>query len=149
MSDGVTSQRPVNSIGRTVVITQLSQPRLDGSDGWIGRRNIGVIYALVIIIGLNVGVITRVVIIRIIIEGVVRIVIPWIKSVIESDPGVAVVDPPVIARIMGMMSIPIAVPILVMARVNVVRSSIQSALRNSARLAGRGSGARGTIRRGR
>jgi len=50
-----------------------------------GAGNVAVRNALIIIIRLNIGVITRVVIVRVIVERVIRIIIPREKSVIESE----------------------------------------------------------------
>jgi hypothetical protein len=73
----VTRRRPENAIDWTVVITELGKPRLDSLDRRISRRRAS-IDVRGVIVRLNV----RVVVVRIVVVGVIRQVIPWKESVI-------------------------------------------------------------------
>ena len=73
----VTRRRTENAIDWTVVITELSKPRLDSLDRRVSYRDT-VINRLGVIVRLNV----RVVIVWVIVVGVIRQLVPWKESVI-------------------------------------------------------------------
>src|SRR5206468_9946403 len=94
---------------------------LDGLDrGTISWGN--VITGPVVIVRVNV----RVVIVRVVVVRVIGKIIPRKKTVIQSTPKPVDKDKEVTVIEMSMASIPIAVPICLMAFGYVVRSSVQS-----------------------
>src|SRR5438128_1174017 len=121
-----------NAIDWTVVITELGKPRLDSLDRRIRLRDTiingrGIVVRLnaAVIVRLNAGVIVRlrvsVVIVGVVVVGVIRQVIPRVKSVIQSEPETVEKDKEATVVKVGMPPVPIAVPICLMTFSDVVR----------------------------
>ena len=108
----ITHERAVNPVDWAAIIAQLRKLLLNGGDRWVNHRRITV-YVLIIIVWLNVGVIAGIVVVRIVIVGVVWVVVPGEKPVIQSTPEAIDKDKEAIVEEMRMPSVPIAVPILV------------------------------------
>src|ERR1700730_13705155 len=107
----IAHERAVNPVYWAVVIAQLRKLFLNGGDRWVNHRSVTV-YVLIIIVRLYVGVIARIVVVRVIVVGVVRVVVPGEKPVIQAAPEAIDKDKEAIVEEMGMMAVPIAVPIL-------------------------------------
>src|SRR5205823_8960591 len=112
LCDRITHERAVNPVDWAAIIAQLRKLLLNGGDRWINHRRITV-YVLIIIVWLNVGVIAGIVVVRIVIVGVIWVVVPGEKPVIQSTPEAIDKDKEAIVEEMGMTPIPIIVPILV------------------------------------
>ena len=125
---------PKNAIDRAVIVTKLRKLRLNRAHGWITRvltrRSVGraiVVVILVIIVWVVAAVIVigitrivvrvrRVVIVRIVARGVIRIIIPWV----EPPPGTADEDKNAIVIKVRMPFVPIVMPVAIMSRKRVV-----------------------------
>ena len=116
----VTRRRSENAIDWTVVIAQLSKPLLGSFDRGIRRRRS--VSGRIVIVRLNVSG----VIIRIVVTGIIRQVIPRIESGIQSEPEAVVKNKEPVAEEVCMPPVPVAVPICIMALRDVVRSPVQS-----------------------
>src|SRR5205807_7389388 len=88
-----------------------------------------------VIFWLNIRVITRVVIVRVIIVGVVREVIPRIEARIQAYPGAVIEAPPVAIIKMGAATIPIMVRIGVLTRKDVIPGACDWRMRSLSCLA--------------
>ena len=87
----IAHERAVNPVDWAAIIAQLRKLLLNRGDRRINHRRITV-YVLIIIVRLNVGVIAGIVVVRVVIVGVVRVVIPREKSRIEPEPEAIVKD---------------------------------------------------------
>src|SRR6266487_4537604 len=108
----IAHERAVNPVDWAVVIAELRELLLNGGDRWVNHRRITV-YVLIIIVRLNVGVIAGIVVVRVIVVGVVRVVVPREEPVIQSTPEAVDKNKEAIAEEVRMTPIPIAVPILI------------------------------------
>src|SRR5438876_7672862 len=117
----------VNPVDWAAIIAQLRELLLNGGDRWVNRRRITV-YILIIIVRLNVGVIAGIVVVRIVIVGVVWVVVPREEPVIQSAPGAIDKNKEAIVEEVGMPSVPVAVPILVVALGDVVHPMVKHGL---------------------
>src|SRR6266567_428988 len=121
LCDRIARRWTENPIDWTVVITQLSKPLLGSFHRGISHRR--TISGRGVIVRLNVSV----VIVRIVVAGVIRQVIPREESGIQSAPEAVVKNKEPIVEEMRMPPVPVAVPpISVMPFSDVVRSSVQS-----------------------
>src|SRR6266576_189904 len=91
--DCIAWRAPEETIDRAVIAAQLSYIILNSCHIWVGRGS-AIVNALVIVVGLNVRIVTRVVIVWIVVVGVVRVVIPGIEAVLETYPKASVPGPP-------------------------------------------------------
>src|SRR4030095_7524311 len=110
----IAHERAVNPVDWAVIIAQLHELLLNGGDRWVNHRRIAV-DVLVIIVRLNIGVIAGIVVVRIVIVGVVWVVVPREEPIIQSTPEAIDKDEEAIVEEVGMMPIPIAMPICVVA----------------------------------
>ena len=108
----IAHERAVNPVDWAAIIAHLRELLLNVGDRWVNCRRITV-YILIIIVRLNVGVIAGIVVVRVIVLGVVRVVVPREKPVIQSTPGAIDKNKETIVEEMGMTPVPIAVPILI------------------------------------
>ena len=77
----IACRSPVETIDRSVIVAQLCQIILNSCHVWVGGGN-AVVNAFVIVVGLNLRIVTGVVIVRIVVVGVVRVVVPGIVTVV-------------------------------------------------------------------
>ena len=124
----VTRRRSENAIDWTIVIAQLSKLLLGSFDRGISRWDT-VINGLRVIVRLTVCV----VIVRVVVVGVIRKVIPRVESVIQSAPEATDKDKEATVIKMGMSPIPVAVPVCLMTFGDMIRPPVQSALRKCSR----------------
>src|SRR5437773_533688 len=108
----ISHERAVNAVDRAAIIAQLRKLLLNGGDRRIDHRRVAV-YVLVIIVRLNVGVIAGIVVVRVIVVGVVRVVVPREEPVIQSTPEAIDENKEAIVEEVCMTPVPIAVPILI------------------------------------
>ncbi len=108
----IAHERAVNPVDWAAIIAQLRKLLLNGGHGRIDHRCVAV-YVLVIIVRLYVGVIPGIVVVRVIVVGVVRVVVPGEKPVIQATPGTIDKDKEAIVEKMGVTPVPVVVPILV------------------------------------
>src|SRR5205814_5084144 len=110
LCDRITHERAVNPVDWAAIIAQLRKLLLNGGDRWVNHRRITV-YVLIIIVRLNVGVIAGIVVVRVIVVGVVRVVVPREEPVIQSTPEAIDKEKEAIVEEMCMPSITVAAPI--------------------------------------
>src|SRR5207249_3891213 len=108
----IAHERAINPVDWTAIIAQLRKLLLNRGDRRINHRRITV-YILIIIVRLNVGVIAGIVVVRVIVVGVVRVVVPREEPVIQSTPEAVDKNKEAIVEEMGMTPVPITVPILI------------------------------------
>src|SRR5205807_10177885 len=108
----IAHKRAVNPVDWAAIIAQLRKLLLNDGDRWVDHRRITV-YILIIIVRFNVGVIAGIVVVRVIVVGVVRVVVPGEKPDIQATPGAIDKDKEAIVEKMGMTPVPVVVPIMV------------------------------------
>src|SRR6266481_6574577 len=108
----IAHERAVNPVDLAAIIALLRKLLLNGGDRWVNHRRITV-YVLILVVRLNVGVVAGIVVVRVIVVGVVRVVDPGEKPVIQATPGATDKDKEAIVEKMGMTPVPVVVPILV------------------------------------
>ena len=108
----IAHERAINPVDWTAIIAQLRKLLLNRGDRRINHRRITV-YILIIIVRLNVGVIARIVVVRVIVVGVVWVVVPREEPVIQSTPEAIDENKEAIVEEVRMTPVPIAVPILI------------------------------------
>src|SRR5437868_6992335 len=123
----IAHERAVNPVDWAAIIAQLRELFLDGGDRWVNHRRITV-NILIIIVRLNVGVIARIIVVRIVIVGVVWVVVPGEESVIQSAPGAINKNEEAIVEEVCMPSVPVVVPILVVSLGDVVHPTVEHGL---------------------
>ena len=114
----VTRRSSVEAVDLSGIVSLALQIVLNGCDRRVRSRD-AVIAVLTVIIRRNIGVVTRVVIKRVIIVGVVGIVVPGIDSLIQADPCRTIPAPPMTAPEMCTTSVPIVMPVCVTPGVDV------------------------------
>ena len=106
--------RAKKPIDHAVVITEVRQLGLNRGDVRIR--------VLIDIAGYP-GVVARIIIVRVVVIGVVRVVIPRVIPWIQAYPGAGVIDPPVTIPVVRMPPIPILVPTAIVALEDMVASA--------------------------
>ena len=122
---GIARRRPEYSVDRAVVITQLGKLCLDGANRRIAHRLVA-IYVLVIVVWFYVCIVAGIVIVRVIVVGVVRVVIPREKTIIQATPEAVDKDKEAMVIKVGMPPVPVPVPVAVVTFGDVANYAIES-----------------------
>jgi len=102
-----------NAVHWTAVIAELCQLCLDVGNRWITHWFIAV-YAVAVVVGFYIGVVTGIIIVRVIVIGVVGIVVPWEESGIQAAPETIDEDKEAIMIKVGVPPIPVTMPVAAM-----------------------------------